>query len=88
MADAQLGNIIGVTAVGPETVTPPQKTNINGGTAIDAGFTSPNFVTIAAMKARLTAINGAYYTAARLNGLSYNDMMYAIRVYDSPLSLG
>ena len=39
---------------------------------------------ISAMRARLAAINGTYYTAAVLNMMTVNDMVYAIRVNDFP----
>ena len=31
------------------------------------------------MRTRLAALNGAYYTAARLNNMTRNDMVYALR---------
>lgn len=39
-----------------------------------------NAGTVAALKARLTALNGTSYTAARLNSMTKNDMLYALRV--------
>jgi hypothetical protein len=52
------------------------------------GFTSTPFATkanytdIADMRARLTAISGTIYTAARLDQMTQNDMVYAIRLND------
>lgn len=76
MADAQIGGSIGVTARGG--------TNINGGAGVDAGFVLTNAAadTIAAMKTRLNAISATSYTAERLATMSYNDMVYAIRLAD------
>lgn len=37
---------------------------------------------ITAKRARLTAINAATFTAARLNTMTENDMLYAIRMND------
>jgi len=37
---------------------------------------------ITAMRARLTAINATTFTAARLNTMTENDMLYAIRMND------
>lgn len=38
----------------------------------------------AAMDAQLTTLNGAYYTAARLQSMNSNDKVFALRVgYDS-----
>lgn len=39
-----------------------------------------NLTTVAAMKARLTALNPTTYTSARLATMTENDLIYAIRV--------
>lgn len=44
--------------------------------------TVANLDSVADMKARLTAINGTSYTAARLATMTKNDMLYAIRLND------
>lgn len=41
---------------------------------------------IAAMRARLTAINSGKYTVSVLNMMSSNDMLFAIRTEDDPNS--
>jgi hypothetical protein len=41
----------------------------------------------AAMDARLTELNGAYYTAARLLQMTFNDKRYALRVLDDPAGI-
>ena len=41
-----------------------------------------NLDTVSTMKARLTAINGTSYSAARQASMTPNDMMYAIRLAD------
>jgi hypothetical protein len=46
-----------------------------------------NVKDIASMRARLTAISGTTYTTARLDTMTANDMMYAIRVNDEPTSI-
>lgn len=61
--------------------------NLNGGNAVDAGYSDNDLDTIAAMKARLAAINSGLYTAAYLNQMTYNDMVYAIRLNDSPTTI-
>lgn len=38
-----------------------------------------NMTSITAMRTRLAALNGTYYTAARLNNMTENDMVYALR---------
>ncbi len=42
-----------------------------------------NFSSVAGLRARLTAINATYYTAARLNLMTKNDMVYAVRLTDA-----
>lgn len=79
MADLQKGNIMGVAAVGGK--------NINGGGADNAGQDLDNLDTISAMRTRLAAISAGTYTAAYLNRMTYNDMVYAIRVADAPTSV-
>lgn len=44
--------------------------------------TPANYDSIAAMRTRLAAINGAYYTAAMLDVMTMNDMQFAIRTND------
>lgn len=80
MADTQLGNEVGVAARGT--------TNINGGADARTGFTLTNAQaqTITQLRTRLTAIS-ASYTAARLDTMSYNDMVYAVRLADQPTSI-
>lgn len=60
------------------------RSNINGGVSEQAGYESDHMDSIAAMRARLTAINSTEYTAARLNTMLANDMAYAIRLNDAP----
>jgi hypothetical protein len=38
-----------------------------------------NMTSISAMRTRLAALNGAYYTAARLDTMTENDMVYALK---------
>lgn len=44
--------------------------------------TPANYVSEAAMDARLTAVNATYYTATRLRSLTYNDKVAAVRAAD------
>jgi len=41
-----------------------------------------NYASVAAMKARLQAINSSYFTTARLNAMNENDLTYALRLAD------
>lgn len=87
MADQQVGNKEGVAAVSIGNGT-TNKSNMNGSTgAPDVGLDMDNADTISTMKARLAAIDAGFYTAARLNSMTYNDMVYAIRRNDFATSI-
>lgn len=83
MADQQIGNLHGYAAVSVGGAG--NKTNVSGNTGTDpkAGHFDTDYASIASMRARLTTLNGAYFTAARLNTMTYNDLIYAIRLADS-----
>lgn len=51
----------------------------SGSTAVG---TAANYTSPAAMRTRLAAINGTYYTTARLNSMTENDLTYALRLAD------
>lgn len=53
----------------------------------DGSFTDPDLATIATMRTRLAAVDAGYYTAARLNGMTHNDMVYALRLADNPTTV-
>ena len=84
MADQQIGNQLGTADRAINGGTNPTNVNSGGnnGNQATAEDATVNFMSIATMRARLTAINAGYYTAARLNQMTYNDMMYAIRLND------
>lgn len=44
--------------------------------------TTINYNDVAALRARLIALNAPYYTTARLDALTKNDMVYAVRLAD------
>lgn len=46
--------------------------------------TPANYASVSAIEARLTAINAAYFTAARLNQMTLNDKIFALRQADDP----
>lgn len=46
-----------------------------------------NYDNIGGLDARLTVINGSYFTANQLNKMGANDKVYALRLNDSPASL-
>ena len=49
--------------------------------------TSVNYTDVGSLRARLSTINAGYYTAARLNQMTKNDMVYAVRVADDPTGI-
>jgi len=79
MATLQLGNSIGFPARAGK--------NINGGDDGMVAHNSANYITLAAKRARLTAINEAYYTAAFLDKMTENDINYALRLADAPSTI-
>lgn len=65
---------------------------LNGGLTDDAtanstGIVNANYNSLAAKRARLTAIDSAYYTSARLDTLTENDIDYALRLADNPTTI-
>lgn len=87
MADQEVGNLAGVAAASTGGGT--NKSNINGGgvDSTQAGMWDTDMVSIAALRARLAVIDAGYYTAVRLNRMTKNDMLYAVRLADAPASI-
>ena len=73
MADHQIGNQAGLPVV--------DGNNRTG--AID----NDNLDSIDAMRTRLAAIDAGLYTDDYLNGMTYNDMVYAIRLNDNATTI-
>ncbi len=79
------------------TVTPPDSGFVdkrranNKSAGVSANQLSANLTTAMAsndaLDTRLAAINAGYYTAARLNAMTQNDKVYAIRLADDPTSI-
>jgi hypothetical protein len=83
MANRQLGNRIGVAQIGPTANN--RDVNTNGGTTFELGYDDDTMDTVSAMRAALLAVNGGVsYTAARLNTMTENDMVYALRCVNNP----
>lgn len=57
-----------------------------GGTSSDLA-TVGNYASVFALRSRLAAANAAYYTTARLDSLTVNDMIFAVRNMDDPTSI-
>jgi hypothetical protein len=51
-----------------------------GTTGSHSAAESNNMDSISEMKARLTALNAGYFTAARMNSMTKNDLLYALRL--------
>lgn len=94
MADQQIG-VIEHGFTNANVGSGANATNLNGAGAASGangadpqlGFDADNLDSISAMRARLAAINGTYYTAAVLNMMTVNDMAYAIRLNDFPATI-
>lgn len=52
------------------------------GKTVQEGFTDPDLLTIGQMRRRLKVIDSTFYTDAKLNSMTFNDLVYAIRVAD------
>ena len=57
------------------------------GSASNNITTDANFSDIAGMRTRLTAISATAYSAANLDKMTRNDMMYALRLADEAASI-
>lgn len=81
MADTQIGNPFGLPISAKATAPNFQNLNTTGNNPM-ATFADTDMASIAAMRSRLTAISSTSYSPDRLNTMSYNDMVYAIRLHD------
>ncbi len=72
-------NEAGVAAVGLK--------NVNGGPSDREAHFDTDYATITGLRARLTAISAGTYTTAYLDKLTMNDMIYAVRLNDSPSTI-
>ena len=81
----RLGNKDGVIACNVNSGT--QRTNMNGASGIEMEAYDADLNHPGSMRNRLSAIDGGFYTPARLNSMTYNDMVYAIRLADLPTTV-
>jgi hypothetical protein len=56
--------------------------NANGNPVAAGSGDASNYASVAGLRARLTAIDSTYYSSARLDKLTKNDMVYAVRQND------
>lgn len=80
--DYQVGTPAGFAAANVGGGT--NRSNLNGGAtdAPQAGYWDTDLVSVASLRAKLVA--NAAYPAAILDQMTYNDMVYAVRLLDSP----
>lgn len=69
MADLDINDPLGLT----------DKRRGRGSTGVQGQAEINNMTSVPTMRTRLAALNGAYYTTTRLNNMTYNDMVYALR---------
>lgn len=85
MATQRIGNLIGVKAL--NNVSGTQRSNLNGSTTPGGEHQDVDYNDITSLRTRLAAIDAGFYTAQRLDTMTYNDMVYAVRRNDSPGSI-
>lgn len=85
MANQRIGNNAGVTALNAASGT--QRSNMNGDTTALGEHWDTDYASITALRARLAAIDAGFYTAQRLDTMTRNDMVYAVRRLDSPATI-
>ena len=68
MADLDINDPLGLT----------DKRRGRGSTGVQGQAEINNMTSVNTMRTRLTALNGAYYTAARLNNMTKNDMTFSL----------
>lgn len=77
------------TQMGPVALIFPNSTKAvsdMGGSG--AGVSTPlNYTSVTAMRTRLAAANGTYYTSAKLDQMTTNDMIYALRMIDDKTTI-
>ena len=89
MPQAQIGHIMGFVAANVGTgASLGNKTNLNGAdVSASAGLDNDNMDTVTTMDTRLIAIDATFYTQTRLDTMTYNDKVFAIRTNDNPLTI-
>lgn len=82
MAQAQIGGFE------PDSIVAKNRA-VAGSVAVTTSVyaTPANYGSIAAIRTRLTAINGAYFTSAKMDTMSANDLIFALRSLDDPLTM-
>ncbi len=61
--------------------------NANGNAFAGAVGDASNYASVAGLRARLTAVNPTYFNATRLNAMTKNDLVYAVRLADDAVGI-
>lgn len=61
----------------------PTNSNLNGGSSDSAGWDTLSISTVQSARDRLQAISATTYSDTELDKMTYNDLIYAIRVNDA-----
>lgn len=87
MAQQRVGGLLGVAAC--NVASGAQRTNMNGSTTVQGELADAtlNPDSTANLRTRLAAISAGTYTSAYLDKMTHNDMLYALRLNDFPLSV-
>lgn len=70
------------TQISPPDINFVAKNRGDGTAGTSVVATPANYASINALRARLAAIDAGLYTAAYLNTMTVNDMVYAVRLSD------
>lgn len=70
----------GAVPYATSTVNYTDKVNLNGGTSAQRGFAAADFNSVASMRSKLAELDGTTYTDAMLNTMTFNDLIYALRL--------
>lgn len=80
MADSQMGP--------PNLSFTMSNKAVSGMGGTSSGLNTPaNYMSVAALRGALAAANGTYYTSARLDALTVNDMIFALRNIQDPTTI-
>lgn len=79
---AQTGYGIVRVQIPNSTYTPPTTSTTGSGFA-----SGGNYISVFALRNRLSTLNATYYTSQKLNEMTVNDMIFALRNMEDPKSI-
>jgi hypothetical protein len=82
--DRQIGTLNGFAAANNGGVG---NVNMNGGISATDAFDIDTLDNVDRMRARLATVDAGFYTIRRLDTMTFNDMVYAVRMADAPLTI-